>query len=64
LSLNPGLIGINGPVRMNLELQVALFEKVLDKLDVDSDMTNQVMEVNCGTDGISVEVVRYKLPKE
>ncbi len=64
LSLHPGLICINGPARMDLDLQAILFGRVLDKLDGDHDMTNQVIEVFCSAKGGPIDVTRYKMPRE
>jgi hypothetical protein len=61
--LHPGLICINGPATMDLELQIVLFERALDELDIEGDMTNRVLEINWKGDGVPVEVVRYDLPK-
>ncbi len=48
---------------MDLELQIVLFERALDELDIEGDMTNRVLEINWKGDGVPVEVVRYDLPK-
>ncbi len=62
--LHSGLICLNGPVGMNLSLQRELFLEALDQLDLDEDLTNQVLEVTCSDDEATVEVIRYHMPGE
>jgi len=62
VTLHAGLICIEGPVGMNLALQHELFLEVLDELDVDGDLTNQVMEVSLNGTEDEVEVIRYYIP--
>ena len=45
VTLHAGLICIDGPVGMDLALQLELFSEALDELDTDEDLTNQVLEV-------------------
>jgi predicted nuclease of predicted toxin-antitoxin system len=66
LSLHAGLVCINGPVGMDLDLQLRLFSLALDELDRDDNLVNQVLEVTA-TEGdtseeIEVEILRYRLP--
>jgi hypothetical protein len=65
LDLHAGLICLNGPVGMDLDMQVELFEVVLDDLDAQPDLVNQVLEVSL-ENGIDedIRVVRYALPNE
>jgi len=60
--LHAGLICLNGPVGMKLPFQIMLFEKALDELDVEGDLTNQVLEIDCEGDDMPVVVRRYNLP--
>jgi hypothetical protein len=43
--IHAGLICLNGPVRMDLDMQIKLFETALDELDQNSDLINQVLEI-------------------
>ena len=58
--LHAGLVCLNGPEGMDLDMQMELFEEVLNELDRHSDLVNQVLEI--ATDGEELHVVRYKLP--
>lgn len=63
--LHAGLVCLNGPVGMDLDMQIDLFEVALDALDLDSDLINQALEVTLhDVDDASLELVRYNLPKE
>jgi hypothetical protein len=64
VSLHSGLICLNGPVGMNLALQSELFHEALNQLEVDEDLTNQVLEVNCSDDEAMVDIIRYHMPRE
>jgi hypothetical protein len=63
IDLHAGLICLNGPVGMDLAMQMELFEVALDDLDADPDLVNRVIEVtleNAGDD--EIRIVRYALP--
>jgi predicted nuclease of predicted toxin-antitoxin system len=62
--LHCGLICLNGPVGMDLALQGELFLEALNQLELDEDLTNQVLEVTCSDDQATVEVIRYHMPRE
>lgn len=62
VALHPGLICLNGPVGMDLDLQLEMFEEALDELDRDRDLVNEVLEVSLSDSGEEFEVTRYKLP--
>jgi hypothetical protein len=62
--LHAGLICLNGPVGMDLDVQLELFEAALDELDGDDDLVNQVLEISLSDSGDEIEVLRYKLPLE
>lgn len=62
VALHAGLVCINGPVGMDLDLQLGLFSLALDELENDDNLINQVLEVTAvGEDG-EVEILRYRLP--
>jgi len=63
--LHAGLICLNGPVGMDLDMQVKLFEVALDDLDTQSDLVNQVLEVTLSSEtDADIRIVRYALPAE
>ncbi len=62
--LHSGLICLNGPVGMDLDLQLEFFEAAMDELDLDSDLVNQVLEITLPDSGDEIEVLRYKLPAD
>jgi hypothetical protein len=64
VALHAGLICLNGPVGMDLDLQLELFETALDELDRDNDLVNQVLEISLLDSGEEIDVLRYKLPSE
>ena len=64
VKLHGGLICLNGPVGMDLDLQNDLFQAALEDLDRDQEMTNQVLEVTLPQRGTQIEVVRYALPQD
>lgn len=57
--LHAGLVCLNGPEGMDLDMQIELFEEALVELDRDSDLVNQVLEIS--TDGEELHLLRYKL---
>jgi hypothetical protein len=63
VSIHAGLICLNGPVGMDLALQRELFTEALDELDVDGDLTNQVLEVTLDEDEAGMQIVRYSHPR-
>jgi len=60
VALHAGLICLNGPPGMDLDMQLELFEQALDELEPDPDLINQVLEITCEED--SLHVRRYHLP--
>lgn len=64
IAIHAGLICLNGPVGMDLELAEEMFAAALDELDRDSDMVNQVPEISSCDSGDEFEVLRYKLPSD
>lgn len=59
--LHAGLVCLNGPEGMDLDMQIELFEEALNELDRDNDFVNQVLEVS--TDGEELHILRYSLPR-
>ena len=64
VAIHAGLICLNGPVGMDLDLQVELFETALHELRADGDLINQVLEVSAGDDDVQLHILRYALPQE
>lgn len=63
VDLHAGMICLNGPVGMDLDMQLELFAVALDDLDADPDLINQVLEVSLENAGDEeIRVVRYALP--
>ena len=60
--IHAGLICLNDPPGMDLDIQLELFEVALDELDGDSDLLNQVLEVNLENPDEEIEIRRYRLP--
>jgi hypothetical protein len=61
VAIHAGLICLNGPEGMNLDMQLELFEQALDELGTDADFVNQVLEIFLdGND--EVHILRYRLP--
>ncbi len=60
VALHAGLICLNGPPGMDLDMQLELFEQALDELEADPDLINQVLDIMCEEDGLHVR--RYHLP--
>ena len=64
LDLHAGLICLNGPVGMDLDMQLEMFEVALDELDAQPDLVNQVLEVSLESDAdAKMRMVRYALPE-
>jgi hypothetical protein len=62
VAIHAGLICLNGPGGMDLDLQLELFEHALDEVG-DGDLINQVLEISLSEDD-EVCVLRYALPPE
>ena len=63
--LHAGLICLNGPEGMDLDMQCELFEAVLDEIDEDVDLVNMVLEVTLETsESDEIIVERYALPTD
>ena len=64
VEVHAGLICLKGPVGMDLDLQLEMFEEALDELDRDDDLVNQVLEISLSDSSEKFEVLRYKMPAE
>jgi hypothetical protein len=61
--IHAGLVCLNGPVGMDLDMQIKLFETALDELDQNSDLINQVLEITLDdANDAEFTIVRYELP--
>lgn len=60
VALHAGLVCLNGPPGMDLDMQVELFEQALSELEADADLVNQVLEITCEEDVLHIR--RYRLP--
>ena len=60
VAIHAGLICLNGPPGMDLNMQVELFEQALEELEADADLVNQVLEITWAEDVLHVQ--RYRLP--
>ncbi|GLR87657.1 DUF5615 family PIN-like protein (plasmid) [Bradyrhizobium sp. ISRA443] len=60
VTIHAGLVCLNGPPNMDLDMQVELFEQALDELDADADLVNQVLEITSEDEALHVR--RYRLP--
>ncbi len=61
--LHAGLVCIDSPISLNLNLQRQIFGLILDELVKNGDLTNQVLPVDVGKDG-RVKLKRIALPAE
>ena len=64
VELHAGLICLNGPEGMDLDMQLELFEVALDELGRDGDLVNKVLEITLPNEDSEIEIVRYSLPPE
>jgi len=63
--IHAGLICLNGPVGMDLDLQLDLFAAVLDAVPDGDDLINQVLEATLDdADAEEIRIVRYALPED
>lgn len=63
VSLHAGLVCLNGPVGMDLALPREMFSEALDELDVNGDLTNQILEVTLEESEAGIQIVRYSYPR-
>ena len=64
VALHAGLICLNGPAGMNLDLQLEMFSLALDELERDADLVNQVLEITVLDTDEEIDVLRYRLPAD
>jgi hypothetical protein len=64
VSIHSGLICLNAPIGMDLDLQRELFAEVLDELDTNPDLTNQIREVTLEDSEAAIQIERYGHPAE
>lgn len=63
VELHAGLICLNGPVGMDLDLQKELFEVALDEIDaLGGDLVNLCLEITLDDQG-KIHVTLYELPR-
>jgi hypothetical protein len=63
VEIHAGLVCLNGPVGMDLQMQRDLFTAVLDIIEQEGDLVNQVLEATleaAGSEDIAID--RYALP--
>jgi len=63
VEIHAGLVCLNEPDGMDLDVQIEMFEQVLDELADDADLVNQVLEITL-EDGEEFHILRYRLPAE
>jgi hypothetical protein len=64
-TIHAGLICLNGPVGMDLDMQLELFEAALGALSEDDDLINQGLEVMLDdAEAAEVRIIRYVLPQD
>lgn len=61
-AIHAGLICLNGPTGMDLDMRIELFEQALEELAADGDLVNQVIEISLEDDCLHVR--RYRLPAD
>lgn len=62
IELHAGLVRLNGPVGMDLDMQLDLFAAVLDELERDPDLVNEVIEATLEQKADEIALRRYALP--
>lgn len=63
--LHAGLVCLNGPVGMDLDMQIEMFGVVLKSIQADGDMINKILEITfLDPRDPDFVVVRYGLPVE
>lgn len=64
VELHPGLICLNGPQGMDLDLQIERFEVALDEIDrLEGDLVNKCLEISLRAEGEDIAITEYELPK-
>ena len=60
VEIHAGLVCLNGPDAMDLDMQVEMFEQALDELADDADIVNQVLEITL-EESEELRMLRYRL---
>lgn len=60
VAIHAGLICLDGPPGLDLDMQLELLDQALDELATDSDLVNQVLELRWEDNGLHLR--RYSLP--
>jgi hypothetical protein len=63
VEIHAGLICLNAPDGMDLDIQLEMFEQVLDEIADEPDLVNQVLEITL-EDEEEFRILRYRLPVE
>lgn len=63
VAIHAGLICLNGPPGMDIDMQIELFELALKELALDPDLVSQVLEISVDSED-ELHILRYSLPKE
>ena len=61
VAIHAGLVCLNGPEGMDLDMQLDLFEQALEAVALDGDLINQVLEITLD-ESDELRVLRYNLP--
>ncbi len=61
VEIHAGLVCLNGPDGMDLDVHIEMFEQALDELAIDADLVNQVLEITLQDDE-EFHILRYRLP--
>lgn len=63
IEIHPGLICLNGPRGMDLDMQLELFEVVLDEIErLNEDLVNKCLEVSFIAEDGGIDITLYDLP--
>ena len=63
VAIHAGLICLNGPTGMDLDMQIELFEQALKELAADGNLINAVLDVTLEEDN-QIDIRRYALPAD
>lgn len=64
VELHPGLICLNGPRGMDLDMQLELFEHALDEIEqLNDDLVNKCLEITHNDETDEIVVSLYELPE-
>lgn len=63
VAIHAGLVCLNGPPGMDLDMQIELFEQALAEIQDKPDLLNQVLEISWENED-EISVLRYALPQE